>query len=215
MTNVIALRESDWKKDDGTTVKVTHLTLEDGREIPGYDLPPGAEAGKPLPDGWEVATSKSGKPYMKAPKPGKGGFGGASAFRNTKEGQAIEQERMDRRTALMQGVAAIGAPDIDLTLTVADQFYVWLRATAGAAGASTPPSPHPAPGGPLRSVTPGASTSAAGEAAEEPQRGGGGLGKAPASSCTHQNTSPLGPTGRAVPAGKLFCLDCRTVIREP
>jgi len=213
MTNVAAFRVSDWDKD-GTIVKVTTVTLDDGREVPGYDLPPGIEANKPLPDGWEIATSAKGKPYIKVPKAGKGGGGGfAAAFRNTKEGQAIEQERMDRRTALMQAVEAWAAlPDPNPGIeNYADAFYTWLRETA-APGPSTSVAAG-AGGIPSSSSSPAPTTSQRGGWGE-PQDGGGGQGKAPASSCTHENTSPLGPTGRAVPAGKVFCLDCRTVVKE-
>lgn len=155
MPVVTALRESDWNKD-GTVVKVTNVTLDDGREAPGYDLPPGLEVGKPLPDGWEVTTAKSGKLYVKAPKPGRGGGfggGGAAAFRNTKEGQAVEQERMDRRTALMQAVVAHGPIQSNQGSRViadyADEFYAWLRKTAGGTAsqpaAGVGPSLAPAP----------------------------------------------------------------------
>src|SRR5512147_2151616 len=119
--NVTAVEVKDWKKDDGTVTKVSNVTFE---------------VGKPLPQGWEVATSAKGKPYIKVPKAGgKGGI--APAFRNSKEGQLYEQERMDRRTALMQAVALAismepsGSEEID---HYADHFYLWLRATAGTAG---------------------------------------------------------------------------------
>src|SRR6185503_11899321 len=60
--------------------------------------------GKPIPEDW---TQKQGEygPQAFPPREKKGGFGGApAAFRNTKEGQAIEQDQMNRRTALMQAV---------------------------------------------------------------------------------------------------------------
>jgi hypothetical protein len=62
--NVTAIRESDWTKDDGTVVKVTNVTFDNGQMVPGYDLPAVPEIGKPLPDGWEVAESKAGKLYI-------------------------------------------------------------------------------------------------------------------------------------------------------
>jgi hypothetical protein len=46
-----------------------------------------------------------------------------AAWRNTETGAKYEQERMDRRTALMQAVA--GKPDSVLGL--AETFYQWLR----------------------------------------------------------------------------------------
>lgn len=104
--NVTAVRVSDWDKKDGSPiVKVSNVTFEDGKEVAGYDLPPGIEEGKPLPQGWEVATSAKGKPYIKVPKPrgGGGGFGGgAAAYRNTKEGQQFEAYARLVNTAIMQ-----------------------------------------------------------------------------------------------------------------
>jgi hypothetical protein len=131
--NVItSVRDSDWDKD-GTIVRVTTLRFEDGTEAPGYDLPSVPEVGKPLPDGWEIATSKAGKPYVKVPKEKKGGFGGAPAYRNTKEGQAFEQQQMNRRTALMQAVEwclplgdVIGVASL---LANADSIYSWLQSS--------------------------------------------------------------------------------------
>jgi hypothetical protein len=128
--NVTAIRESDWNKGDGTTVKVTDVTFEGGFKAPGYDLPSVPEIGKPLPDGWEVATSKAGKPYIKVPKKGGGGGGGAPAHRNTKEGQAFEQQQMNRRTALMQAVA-LTTQNKEIVATVADYFYAWLQSSEG------------------------------------------------------------------------------------
>jgi hypothetical protein len=88
---------------------------------------------------------------VKLPQPAGfgGGGGGQPAFRNTKEGQAVEQERMDRRTALMQAIAFaipptgyVGVQQPD-PLVQAQRFYTWLRATSGEAGsgARVPVSP--------------------------------------------------------------------------
>jgi hypothetical protein len=46
-----------------------------------------------------------------------------AAWRNTEAGAKYEQERMDRRTALMQAVA-IGS---GITTELAEKFYQWLR----------------------------------------------------------------------------------------
>lgn len=130
---VTEVEVNDWKKDDGSVVKVSNVVFADGTKAPGYDLPPGIEAGKPLPDGWEVATSKSGKPYIKVPKAGKGGFGGgAPAFRNTREGFLLEQESIHRSVALQRAVEAKAAKWDSLTSIeeYADRFYAWLRATS-------------------------------------------------------------------------------------
>jgi hypothetical protein len=146
--NIQSIRVSDWDKD-GTIVKVSNVTFDDGSEAPGYDLPAGLEEGKPLPEGWELATAKSGKKYIKPPKKG-GGFGGGGGFaahRNTKEGQEYEQERMDRRTALMQATALVSILPKDNELgtwgSVAGEMYAWLRQTAGGGhqGDAVRPSP--------------------------------------------------------------------------
>jgi hypothetical protein len=227
--NVVDLRVTDWDKD-GTIVKVSHVKFDDGSEAPGYDLPPGVEVGKPLPDGWEVAQSKSGKPYIKVPKAGKGGFGGgAAAFRNTKEGQFYEQERMDRRTALMQAIATgVGEEHWHI---YADRMYEWLRATSTGADTRVSSQSVPAPvghtstaqnkktwGGSSRDEgQPSKTGKASGGTASGPSASGDSLlGEDPGStptSCTHTNTSPLLPTGRAVKEGFAFCIDCRTVVR--
>ena len=231
MTNVAAFRVSDWDKD-GTIVKVTTVTLDDGREVPGYDLPPGIEANKPLPDGWEIATSAKGKPYIKVPKAGKGGGGGfAAAFRNTKEGQAIEQERMDRRTALMQAVAVVHDDAMPNWWETADQMYIWLRQTsgspnpsqgrAGSGGAAAPT--QPLSGGQPPTTSPDREgqgraqnrTSPSGKAAASaPELELTGEGSTSSGTvCVHTDTSPLKPDGSALPAGKLRCLACNTVVK--
>jgi hypothetical protein len=46
-----------------------------------------------------------------------------AAWRNTEPGAKYEQERMDRRTALMQAVA-VGS---GITTELAEKFYQWLR----------------------------------------------------------------------------------------
>ena len=124
MPVVRAIRESDWDKD-GTIVKVSNVAFLDGTEVPGYDLPPGLVIGKELPDGWAVADSKAGKKYIKAPRPGGGGKAFSVAHRNSKEGQAYEQERMDRRTAAMQATF-----EGNFNVVAANVIYSWLRATS-------------------------------------------------------------------------------------
>lgn len=108
----------------------------------------GSEADKlvpgPLPDGWSVKPSDKG-PVVEAPRRGGGGGGGggfAAAYRNTKEGHYYEQERMDRRTALMQAVALGTTAGIQVAtagggvkpetraatvLEAAELMYGWLR----------------------------------------------------------------------------------------
>jgi hypothetical protein len=93
----------------------------------------------------ETYTTGGGKPAFRlggASAAKRGGF--EAAFRNTKEGQAAEQERMDRRTALMKAAEVVcegikrgdhvkDGRHIDTdtwTKGIADSYYDWLRKTA-------------------------------------------------------------------------------------
>jgi hypothetical protein len=129
---------------EATTYWVTLVDSVGQREVPCYD-PRGKDLKEdaPLPEGWEVKTSKAGKPYLAAPRVSGGGGGSgrsvsgpSTAWRNTEAGAKYEQERMDRRTALMQAVATDHyATEHDMrTLGVkgyADEFYAWLRRSVG------------------------------------------------------------------------------------
>jgi hypothetical protein len=205
MSTVIRTAEREWKKDDGTTVKVTDVWLDDQTDsVPGYDLPALPEVGKPLPEGWSVETSKSGKPYIKVPKPrGGGGYGGGqAAFRNTKEGQAIEQERMDRRTALMQAVTAFDSDGTDpAVLLIANNFYAWLRETSGGGAERAEASvkaPASTTGGgaapPAEDTNPPAS-------APDPRTQAGG-------ECPHTDITLTNPAGAPLPKGYWRCTAC-------
>lgn len=160
---ITSIRPSVWKTDEGEERTTWWVALEGlAGEVPCYD-PRAAEAlkvGQPLPDGWEVRTSKQGKPYLAPSRAARsaGGGGGAAAWRNTREGHEAEQERMDRRTALMQAVALVGpGTAIGEALRAAGQLYAWLRETsgrgggegteAGASGRSEGGAAEPAPGG--------------------------------------------------------------------
>lgn len=219
--NVTGVVESVWKKDDGD-VKVTKITLEDGREVPGYDLPQLPEVGKPLPDGWEVATAKSGKLYIKVPKRGGGGFGGGTpAFRNTKEGQAFEQQQMNRRTALMQTVALF-EPGTLLPnwLGLANDMYDWLQSSpasghtepraevGGAAMGAASPSPGTSPSRGVVDTTPPGSAGEVTPAPLDTSSGGEvpyGEGGTSPSDCIH-------PTRVTTPSGKIRCTVCREIV---
>ena len=223
--NILTIRESEWDKD-GTIVKVSHVTLEDGREVPGYDLPPGLEEGKPLPEGWEIATSARGKPYLKAPKPnrGGGGFGGgAAAFRNTKEGQAAEQRSIHASVALGHAITLRpNGTTADIT-KVADELLVWLSkasghplpaGTGGASNWGAPPSPSPVREGSGAAQN---RTSGEGATASPATEQGESLGKdipAPSGVCAHIDNSPLKPDGAALPKGFVRCLGCGVVHKE-
>jgi len=143
---VTGVRESTWQKD-GQDI-VTYFVTIDTKEVACYDAKAKElKLDAPLPEGWEVRQSAKGKDYLKPP--GGGGRGGAAmpaAFRNTKEGQALEQASIHRSVALTQAVAmGANAPWVK----VADDMYAWLRQSAGT---ENPPSP----------ATPAASTGGAG-----------------------------------------------------
>jgi hypothetical protein len=151
MTDIIErIKVSDWIADGGeqrTTYWVTLISETGQREVPCYD-PRGKDLKEdaPLPEGWEVKTSKAGKPYLAAPK----ASAGPTAWRNTETGARYEQERMDRRTALMQAVTmgTIGGSQGALTASVldlAEKFYEWLRKSVdGGGGQLNSPTHHEA-----------------------------------------------------------------------
>jgi len=155
MTDIVErIKVEQWTNRDGedvTSYKVSLVNETGQREVPCYD-PRGKDLKEdsPLPEGWEVKTSKAGKLYLAAPKQSSGGGGrpfnpatGPAAWRNTEAGAKYEQERMDRRTALMQAIAYAGPPAPDepirsapfqplYLLEFASNFYTWLRESVGA-----------------------------------------------------------------------------------
>jgi hypothetical protein len=153
-STVTAVKESQWNKDNDTIVKVTTVTFDDGREVPGYDLPSVPEIGKPLPDDWEVATAKSGKLYIKVPKQGKGNA--SAAYRNTREGFDREQLSIHRSVAVKLALEHAGELDHPGIFSFADEIYTWLStggvppalkgddgATERQAGNDNTPAPSP------------------------------------------------------------------------
>lgn len=164
MTTILNIRESQWKKDDGTETTTYWVSLDDRtKEVPCYDEKAAElKVGDTLPAGWEVKQSKAGKDYLATPKPARGGGGMSAAYRNTKEGAEAERLSIARSVALQQAVALVPGPDaLDYTvvLSIADQFYAWL--TSGSAGQlntgrevvassrpSTPPASTAPPAGP-------------------------------------------------------------------
>ena len=136
MANVKSVRD----KGD----KAAILVLEDGVEVWTPDREKARELlGKPIPSDWTMREGDYG-PQALPPREKKGG-GGATAWRNTKEGfeaeqngrlrwQQVEEERRDRRTALMQAVTAYGQETATQILARADDFYAWLRKSDTTAG---------------------------------------------------------------------------------
>jgi hypothetical protein len=124
-----------WVEKKGDTAGI--MVMSDETRIWTPDKAKADElVGKPIPDDW---TQKDGQygPQAFPPRAARGGGGGgfAAAFRNSKEGQFYEQERMDRRTALMQAVE-FAAKDHEDIYSLADGFYNWLRQTSGVAVAT-------------------------------------------------------------------------------
>jgi hypothetical protein len=153
MTDIVErIKVEKWTNRDGedvTSYRVTLVNETGQREVPCYSpLGKDLKEDAPLPEGWEVKTSKAGKPYLAAPRLTSGGGGGGqtgsrfssgapAAWRNTEAGAKYEQERMDRRTALMQAIAASEArenPRLSDLAAVADHFYTWLRQTVDGGG---------------------------------------------------------------------------------
>ncbi len=160
MSNVLEVTPKTWNKD-GQPVVTYWVTLDDKTDdVPCYDERAKDLKRGPLPDGWEVATSAKGKPYLKAPKQGGKGGGFAQSWYNSEAGVKYTQERMDRRTSLMQAVTLFGMPESeamldsvrDFALSLADDFYAWLRA-------SDSPSIGAAEGAPITSAAGGGGTS--------------------------------------------------------
>jgi hypothetical protein len=112
----------DVQTDDGRKEQVQGETVEawtpEIAKVP--DL-----VGKELPDGWTLRDGPKGKQLL---PPKVKGEGLRAAWANTEEGEKYVQERMDRRTALMQAVASLAAGPRDRTeKDLADFFYAWLR----------------------------------------------------------------------------------------
>lgn len=128
--------------------KAAILVMSDGARVWTPEIDKARELiGKLIPGDWTVKDGPYG-PQALPPRPK--GEAQRAAFRNTKEGFLAEQEgyyrkdeRMDRRTALMQAVAlsdvvatlnqgtgkSLPQPD-GVILEVAETFYEWLRASA-------------------------------------------------------------------------------------
>jgi hypothetical protein len=82
----------------------------------------------------EPYTTRKGKPSFRLPNSGgaRGGGGGRgfeAAFRNTRDGQLMEQAGLDKRTAVMQSIAAKPG---SFDEAMADRILAWLRKQNGA-----------------------------------------------------------------------------------
>jgi hypothetical protein len=189
--------------------KAAILVMDDGSRVWTPEKAKADELiGKPIPGDW---TQKQGEygPQAFPPRERKGGFGGggAAAWRNTKEGAAAEQERMDRRTALMQAVAYGATGNLQACKEVADSFYTWLRATAAGAGALPLPGSLPAPASSLprqagdSGRSGGAEVQGAGPTVGEPWGSGTLTGETGSAPCNH-------PSFKRGASGHLVCSRC-------
>jgi hypothetical protein len=89
--------------------------------------------GKELPADWTLRDGPKGKQLL---PPKVKGEGPRAAWANTEEGEKYVQERMDRRTALMQAVALLHDPPSGFglapVLELAIDMYAWLRESVSA-----------------------------------------------------------------------------------
>jgi hypothetical protein len=167
--------------------------------------------GKSIPEDWTIKQGDLG-PQAFAPRPKTGGFGGAAAYKNTKEGMLLEQDSIHRSVALKLAVKQHGenGPEHEAYadgVTQLFNFYLKLLSS----GAVTDALPSRAP---ESSVVP-----PPGDGGEVEGVGVGGLGEelptpVDPRTCKHEATSPLAPSGRALKEGRVRCLDCNLVIEE-
>jgi hypothetical protein len=120
------------------------IALPDGSELEAWTPEfPKAEAlnGKPIPDDWSLRDNKQGTGKVLLPPKERG----QTAYRNTKEAfeaeaasrlawQQVEEERKDRRTALMTAIEMLGKVESgvitrEVGRRTADWMYDWLRSS--------------------------------------------------------------------------------------
>ena len=193
----------------------------DGTEAwcPSWEAASKLKIGEPLPPDWRQDEGDYG-PRVFPPKPaGTGRSGAPAAFRNTKDGflaeqegrqrwQRVEEERRDRRTALMQAVIA----NPDAWGSVADDMYHWLRITASAPQAEEVPSSEPVRG--AADTAGGSGTVEAAGVKHDKGKVGGSPAVIHAPACSEPGYSPLRKNGNAMPEGKLRCIECNVTANE-
>jgi hypothetical protein len=228
VSTVLAVKANPKKPDQA------YVTLHDQDKdawCPSFELASKLVIGEALPPGWDVSQGDYG-PRLFPPKEKKGGFGGgAAAWRNTKEGAFAEQERMDRRTALMQAVTFHHGTSAEVA-GIADEFYAWLRKTAGGTATPAAGTGATAAGQAKPSTAPPVSAPTSAPVMPEKQPASRGIGATPeggaeaqgpgllptgaASSpgpCAHPDTSPLKMDGKAMPKGFVRCLSCNQGVK--
>lgn len=143
MSNVTGVRESVWQKD-GQDVTTYYVSIEGCPDVPCYDAKAKElETGKPLPDGWQVTTSKAGKEYLKPPGQQRGGRGPyVPKWTDTEVGAKWADARIDRRRALELAVemqkeqGSVGVVDLAAT------FYEFLKSQTVEPGSTVTSSPE-------------------------------------------------------------------------
>jgi hypothetical protein len=121
-------------RDHGKRKEWTYVQLlqDDGKEVEAFSMAAEAKGLQegPLPSGWTIEPGgewpdgNKKPPNLRPPGGGQKGGGGGGGYRNTKEGQQYEQERMDRRTAVMQAIAAKPG---QFDQVLAEEIYKFLR----------------------------------------------------------------------------------------
>lgn len=181
------------------------------------DLADALKVGTALPEGTteEPPKFEGALPSLRLPRKGSGG----TAWRNTKEGfeaeqagrrrwQEIEEERKDRRTALMTAFERTpvmpGTDDWELILAGAERMYDWLRSSPAAG-----PPTNPERGGAGVATKPTASAGVAGVGAGGTSSGsGGGKGKAAPEPDTEPGETSDGTSPSALsPGSTIFPVD--------
>jgi len=213
MSNVASVKQNPKKPENA------YIKFDDGTEAwcPSFEKASALELGKPLPDGWTQDQGEYG-PRAFPPKDRKGFAGGKSSWYNSEEGTRFTQERMDRRTALMQAVVVLGAAQGDpLTLRrpadwldTATEMYAWLRKSAGSAhpsgSAADTGSPTPLSGEPEHSAgIQGRSAEETGGAAVRAAEGEAAKTRTAAPTCPACNSPNIGRKGRTWRCGEEGC----------
>jgi hypothetical protein len=191
------------------------IVLEDNSQVwtPDIEKAKALKIGEPIPSTWTLKQGEYG-PQAFPPREGKGGgFKGRSP-----ELEQFIQERMDRRTALMQAVA-VYREHLPSILPFADDLYNWLRSTtSGVAvlskGAAVTPASSPAASDPSsapvkRIDQERVSSSEAEQAGAEDRGQVVGGGEASATCPPHSPDPDAAPTK----TGRVPCLTCGVWVK--
>lgn len=182
--------------ENGVEVEVEAWTPELGKVI--------ALGAGPVPSEWILRDGPRGKQLL-PPKQGRGGSYSQSkeAFERSaasrREWQELEEERKDRRTALMTAcelpmVREAGDP-LKMALRLSEGLYRWLRESAGGRGAG--PERKPDPPSPAEPID---------REGVEIGEGSHSPGRSPSLDCDHRFSS--GREARVIKHGTEVCARC-------